>query len=240
LPDSLWGDPARPEPARNEPARNEPARPPADGRPRVVAAPDDERTEIRPTVPATAPRPVSGLSALALVAAGAAVVIAGLAGGWAVTRVGSGQSPLTTVTVATDTTSLRAHDDALGFTAQVPQDWTERRADGTVSFVSPDGSEELTVTRAGSADEVANGLTPEALGAAEVKVDPGEPVPGTDATQLVYRTEDGAQHRTGWVRVLPAGDGVLAVRMTAPGGSSEAVSERLFDQVASQVTPSGG
>src|SRR5689334_18567837 len=57
LPESLWA-----EPARNEPARNEPAQASADGRP-WAASPDDERTEIRPTVPA-APRPVSGLSAL--------------------------------------------------------------------------------------------------------------------------------------------------------------------------------
>jgi uncharacterized membrane protein len=197
------------------------------------------QTEIRASV-AAAPRPASGLSAVGLVAAGAAVVLAGLAGGWAVTRVAAGQAPLTTVTVATESTALRPHSDELGFTAQVPQDWTERRTDGGVSFVSPDGSEELTVVRAGSADEVAGELTPEALGAAEVQVDPRQPVPGTDATQLVYRTEDGTLRRTGWVRMLPAGDGVLAVRLTAPGGSSEAVSARLFDAVASQVTPTEG
>jgi hypothetical protein len=168
------------------------------------------------------------------------VVLAGLAGGWAVTRAASGQSPLTTVTVATDDTALRAHTDELGFTAQVPQDWTERRAEGAVSFVSPDGSEELTVSRAGSADEVAGGITPEALGTSDVQVDPRRPVPGTDATQLVFRTTDGGLPRTGWVRVLPVGDGVLAVRLEAPGGSSESVSERLFDAVASQVAPTGG
>jgi eukaryotic-like serine/threonine-protein kinase len=200
--------------------------------------PDDDRTEIRASLP-PAPGAVSGLSAFGLVAAGAAVVLAGLAGGWSVARAAAGQSPLTTVTVATDATALRAHHDELGFTAQVPDDWTERRADGAVSFVSPDGSEELTVTRAASADEVAHGLTPAALGAAEVQVDPREPVPGTDATQLVYRTTDSGLHRTGWVRLLPAGDGVLAVRLTAPGGSSEAVSAKLFDVVASKVTPAG-
>jgi hypothetical protein len=184
-------------------------------------------------------RAAVALGAASLASAGAAVVLAGLAGGWWAARVAAGQSPLTTVTVATATTALRAHSDQLGFTAQVPDGWTERRADGGVSFVSPDGSEELTVTRARSADEVAQGLTPAALGAAEVHVDPREPVPGTAATQLVYRTVDGAVHRTGWVRVLPAGDGVLAVRLTAPGGSSESVSARLFDVVASTVTPTG-
>ena len=166
------------------------------------------------------------------------VVLAGLAGGWAVTRVGAAQSPLTTVTVATDTTALRTHDDALGFTAQVPQNWTERRADGAVSFVSPDGSEELTVSRADSADEVAQALTPEALGTTEVQVDPRKPVPGTDATQLVYRTADAGRHRTGWVRVLPAGNGVLAVRMTAPGGSSAPWTTRAPPAAATSAVPS--
>jgi eukaryotic-like serine/threonine-protein kinase len=233
LPDALRPEPARPEPARAA------APAPSDARARPAATPDDVQTEIRPSV-GTAPRTATGLSAAALVAAGAVVVLTGLAGGWAVTRSATGQSPLTTVTVATDSTGLRAHSDALGFTAQVPEDWAERRTDGGVSFLSPDGSEELTVSRAASADEVADGLTPEALGAADVTVDPRQPVPGTEATQLVYRTDDGGLRRTGWVRVLPAGDGVLAVRLTAPGGSSEGVSARLFDAVANQVTPTEG
>ena len=37
--------------------------------------------------------------------------------------------------------------------------------------------------------------------------------------------------------MLPARDGVLAVRLTAPGGNSESVSARLFDIVADAVTP---
>ena len=223
LPDGLWSEPAA------EPAAPEPP-----------ASPDDVQTEIRTAMPvAASPRPASGLSAVALVAAGAAVVLAGLAGGWSVTRLASGQSPLTTVTVATESVALRAHTDELGFTAQIPQDWTQRRAPGTVSFVSPDGSEELTVTRAGSADEVTRGLTPESLGAAQVQVDPRQSVPGTDASQVTFRTADGGLRRSGWVRMLPTANGVLAVRLTAPGGSSEAVSARLFDVVANQVAPTG-
>jgi hypothetical protein len=232
LPEGLRVDPppVAVEAARADPPRGEPGRP---GGPEP--SPDDVETEIRP-----APRPATGLSAVGLVAAGAAVVLAGLASGWAVTRSVTGQSPLTTVTVATDGTALRAHTDELGFTAQIPRDWTERRAAGAVSFLSPDGSEELTVSRAGSPDEVAGAITPEALGTADVQVDPRRPVPGTDATQLVFRTVDGGLPRTGWVRMLPAGDGVLAVRLEAPGGSSESVSARLFDAVASQVAPTGG
>jgi serine/threonine protein kinase len=234
LPDGLRLDPSAAEPAHPEPARAEPPRPTA-----PPPSPDDVETEIRPPV-ATTPRPASGLAAAGLVAAGAAVVLAGLAGGWTATRVASGQSPLTTVTVATEAIALRAHSDQLGFTAQVPQDWTERRESGAVRFLSPDGSEELTVSRAGSTDEVAGTLTPASLGTAQVQVDPQQPVPGTDATQMVFRTVDGGLRRTGWVRVLPTGNGVLAVRLTAPSGSSEGVSARLFDAVASQVAPTDG
>ena len=139
------------------------------------------------------------------------------------------------MTVATEKTTLRAHSAQMGFTAQAPPDWTEHRASDGVSFLSPDGSEELTVSRAASTDEVADGLTPASFGAAQVQVDARQPVPGTEATQMVFRTEGNGQRRTGWVRVLPTGKGVLAVRLTAPSGSSEGVSARLFDVVASQV-----
>jgi hypothetical protein len=53
----------------------------------------------------------------------------------------------------------------------------------------------------------------------------------------VYRTADDGVHRTGWLRVVPVADGVLAVRLTAPGGSSESVSAQLFDVVADAVGP---
>jgi hypothetical protein len=147
---------------------------------------------------------------------------------------------LTTVTVATEATALRTHTDALGFTARVPDGWTERRGPDSVGFVSPDGSEELTVARARSVDEVTGGLTAAALGATEVQVGPRERVGTTDATQVVYRTSDGdGLQRTGWLRLLPAGDGVLAVRLTAPGGSSESISARLFEVLAGGVAPAG-
>ena len=98
------------------------------------------------------------------------------------------------MTVASDAAALRAHTDDLGFTAQVPQDWAERRDDRSVSFVSPDGSEELTVARAASADEVMSddhrpptcARPPQDLGGG--------------STQVVYRTSDDGVHRTGWLR----------------------------------------
>ena len=163
------------------------------------------------------------------------MVLAGLLGGWAVTRAVSGQSPLTTVTVASDAAALRAHTDDLGFTAQVPQDWAERRDDRSVSFVSPDGSEELTVARAASAD---GGDVRDHRPRRPATPDPPQDL-GGGTTQVVYRTSDDGVHRTGWLRVLPARDGVLAVRLTAPGGNSESVSARLFDVVADAVTPAG-
>ena len=166
------------------------------------------------------------------------MVLAGLLGGWAVTRAVSGQSPLTTVTVASDTAALRAYTDDLGFTAQVPQGWSERRDDRSVSFVSPDGSEELTVARAASAAEVMSAVTATALDTADLRPDPPQDL-GGGTTQVVYRTSDDGVHRTAWLRVLPARDGVLAVRLTAPGGHSEGISARLFAVVADTVTPAG-
>jgi hypothetical protein len=198
-------------------------------------SPDDVQTEIRTSAPRSAAEPVrtSGRTAGVLVAAGAAVVLAGLAGGWAVTRTVAGQSPLTTVTVATDAAALRAHTDDLGFTAQVPQDWAERRDERSVSFLSPDGSEELTVARAASAAEVLSRIS-----GPDLQPEPPQDLDG-GATQVVYRTTDDGVRRTGWLRVLPAGDGVLAVRLTAPGGHSESVSAELFDVVADAVAPAG-
>ena len=201
---------------------------------RPAASPDDVQTEIRASPPRPAPpgrTATSSRTAVGLVAAGAAVVLAGLVGGWAVTRVVSGQSPLTTVTVASESVALRAHTDDLGFTAQVPQDWAERRDDRAVSFVSPDGSEELTVARAASAAEVMSAVTDAGL-----QPEPPQDL-GGGATQVVYRTSDDGAHRTNWLRVVPAGDGVLAVRLTAPGGHSEGVSAGLFDVVAGKVAP---
>jgi serine/threonine protein kinase len=217
------------------PAPAPPAPAPPEVRPpRPARSPDDVRTESR----TPAARSTSRSAAARLVAAGAAVVLVGIAGGWGVTRAAAGQSAFTTVTVATEATPLRAHTDALGFSARVPEGWTERRGTDAVGFISPDGSEELTLARARSVDEVTGGLTAEALGVAEVQVGPRERVADTAATQVVYRTSDDAgRHRTGWLRLLPAGDGVLVVRLTAPGGSSEGVSARLFEVLASGVAP---
>ncbi len=105
-------------------------------------------------------------------------VLAGLAGGWTVTRLLGGQSPATTLNVTSASTELAQHSDELGFTIPVPRDWTafpHEPVDGepSVSFVSPDGSEELTVRRAASTEA-------------------GQDVPGT---VLDGPTDDGRRRR---------------------------------------------
>jgi len=63
--------------------------------------------------------------------------------------------------------------------------------------------------------------------------DPPAP-PG--ASQLVHRTAAGGA-RTSWLRILPAADGVWVVRLTAPGGNTEAVSAGLFERLAGGFVP---
>jgi serine/threonine protein kinase len=105
-----------PEPRRaSPPAADTPAAPPAASRPTPSALaaspgplPPDLRMPAGPTAPGR-PRPeqrpptgaASGWVAAGLVVAGAAVVLAGIAAGWTVTRSVSGQSPWSTVTIST-------------------------------------------------------------------------------------------------------------------------------------------
>jgi hypothetical protein len=198
---------------------------------------------LRSAPPPPPARAGSGLRAAALVAAGAAVVLAGTAGGWTVTRALAGQSPLTTVTVTTERAELRQHVDPLGFRIGVPGRWAEYRfpsADGTeaVSFVSPDGSEELSVQRFPSAAAVGEALTPQRLGVDGVQVGPAAPAPGAPgATQLTYRTVEGSLARTSWLRAVPAGDGAWTVRLTVPAGRAEDTAAGLFAVLAGSFAP---
>ncbi len=176
--------------------------------------------------------------------AGAVIVLAGTVGGWAVTRVLAGQSPLSTVTVTSARTALHPHSDTAGFTIQVPAAWAEYRSESTgsaqsVSFVSPDGTEELTVAPAASAAAVTEGLTAAKLGADQVTVEPATPVAGRVAgtTDLVYRTEEGSLRRTSWLRTVPADGAVWTVRLTVPGGRAESTAAALFDVLADGFTP---
>nr|WP_239028978.1 serine/threonine-protein kinase [Pseudonocardia acidicola] len=212
---------------------------------RAAAAPAQPGTGARGRPPGAAAASTPGWWAAALVVAGALIVLLGAAGGWAVTRMLAGQSPLSTVTVTTDRASLIEHRDPLGFSVSVPDSWAQYRyeaQDGTrVSFVSPDGSEELSVQRRGSAAEVLDALTTEKLGADTVAVDPVQPVAGAPAgvQQVGYRTTEGPLQRTTWLRLVPAGNGVWAVGLTVPTGPAESTSADLFTALAGGFTPTG-
>jgi serine/threonine protein kinase len=170
-------------------------------------------------------RTVSGWPAVGLVLAGAAVMLSGVMGGWSVIRLLGGQSPITTLNVTSASTAdADVHNDELGFQVLVPKGWTQYRdepVDGapSVSFVSPDGSEELTVQRAGSVDE-------------------GETVAGI-LLESPSRTADGAvdlryqaDERMSWRRVVPADEGAWTVTLTVPDRAAGQTSAELFDLLA--------
>ncbi|WP_346279166.1 serine/threonine-protein kinase [Pseudonocardia sp.] len=175
---------------------------------------------------------VSGWSAAGLVVAGAAVVLAGALGGWSVTRLVGGQSPLTTVNVTSTSTAMLEHTDALGFSIPVPQDWTEQRnepAGGlpSVDFVSSARTEELAVQRADS--------TEAAQAVAGTLLDPPAPAPApapADAVQLRYESGD----YTSWRRILPADKGVWTITLTVPRVAAGSTSAALFELVAGGFT----
>ncbi|WP_300016741.1 serine/threonine-protein kinase [Pseudonocardia sp.] len=198
------------------------ARPPA---PRP-APPPPARPARRPP-PDGAPSSIG--RAVALTVAGALVVLVGVAAGWAVTRVVGGQSPLSTVTVTSADAELVSHRDQLGFDVDVPLGWAEFPHEGTdgrrsVAFISPDGTEELTVAPAESADAATAELTEARLGVAVL--DRTEPVDG----RLSYRTERDGQQRASWVQIVPAADGgVWMVRLTVPGDRPDGTTTALFD-----------
>ncbi|HVL82863.1 MAG TPA: serine/threonine-protein kinase [Pseudonocardia sp.] len=186
------------------------------------------------------PAPLAGFRAAALVVAGAAAVLAGTVGGWTVTRLLAAQSPLTTATVTGPRAELVAHVDPLGFTTGVPLGWAPYRYEGldgtrSVSFVSPDGTEELTLQRVASPEAAVRGLAAEELGVDTVEVTPGEPAAG--GTQLGYRTTEGPLRRTSWLRVVPTADGAWTVRLTVPSDRAEGVSAELFDVLADRFAP---
>src|SRR5690606_10899206 len=180
---------------------------------------------------ATAPArtTVTGLAAVGYVLAGAAVVLAGILGGWTVTRVLGGQSPTTTLNVTSASTDLTQHSDQLGFSIPVPRNWTaypHQPIDGepSVSFVSPDGSEELTVQRVELPDARQTVL-------GTVVEGPTETPDG--AVQLRY-TDD---RRTSWRHVEPAGEGAWTVTLTVPQRTAGERSADLFEVLVDGFAP---
>ncbi|HYH30168.1 MAG TPA: serine/threonine-protein kinase [Pseudonocardia sp.] len=174
-------------------------------------------------------RTVTGAAAVGLALAGAAVVLAGIVGGWSATRLLGGQSPTTTLNVTSASTRLQQHTDELGFTIPVPQGWTpypHEPIDGppSVSFVSPDGSEELTVQRASSAED--------AQAVPGLLLEQSES--GPDGAVRLYYTDD---TRTSWRRVVPAEDGAWAVTLTVPQRAAGATSAALFELLVDGFAP---
>lgn len=222
---------AAPGPLPGPPPR--PAGPP----PRTEQAPP---RPPRPRAQPPAPAGPSSLQAVALVVAGALVVLLGTAAGWAITRMAGGQSPFDAVTVTSARTALVSHLDPLGFDAAVPRGWTEfpyeQSPDGerTASFVSPDGTEELAVHRAESRDTALAGITAEQLG-----VDTVRPTPLVD-DRMTYRTERRGQQRATWLALVPAdGEDVWVVRLTVPGDRAEGSTEALFDVLMAGFATAG-
>jgi eukaryotic-like serine/threonine-protein kinase len=191
-----------------------------------------------PSPRSTAPRlparggpaaPASGWAAAGLALAGAAVVLAGILGGWSITRTLGGQSPLTTVNVTTSSTATTQHRDALGFSIPVPRGWAEYRnepVDGasSVSFVSPAGDEELTIGQADST-EAAQDVTD----AGTVVLEAPSAVSPDGAVQLSY----GTSTRTSWRRAVPVGKDVWTITLTVPRAGAGSISADLFDVLAS-------
>ena len=169
-------------------------------------------------------------------------MLLGAAGGYAGVRMAAGQEPLSTITVATADTPRVAHPDPLGFSVAVPEDWAQYRYtagpdDTVVRFVSPDGSEEISVRSADSPRTVSDGLTAQALGVDSVTATPSTPAPVAGAADGVLQTRlsttEGPQERTTWMRIIPGrNSGVWVLTLTTPGGRSEDTSSALFDAVA--------
>ena len=159
----------------------------------------------------------------------------------------AGQEPLSTVTVATERTPRVPHPDPLGFSVSVPQDWSQFRysagRDNTVvRFVSPDGTEEISVRSAESSTAVTDRLTAPALGVDAVSGGaPTRPVEGRPGTeQTTVRTVEGPQRRTIWVRIIPGRDsGVWVLTLTTPSDRAEDVSAAFFDAVAADFRATG-
>jgi len=178
----------------------------------------------------------SGWRAAGIAVAGAAVVLAGIAGGWSATRLLGGQSALTTVNVTTASAPVTPYRDAeLGFTMSVPRGWTQYRNDPpagepSVSFVSPDGTEELTVAREKSA-EIAKSVGD---GSTVFILQPATDVIGAPqgTVQLSYRNDI----RTSWRMVVPGAPAVWSVTLTVPRVAAGSLSAGLFAELTRGFT----
>ena len=136
-------------------------------------------------------------------------------------------------------TPPRATATTLGFTAQVPTGWTERRDGRTRSASSARTAARSSRWRARPTDEVRRDSRRRASARRTCRSTRGSrwPAPTRRSWCSVTATDGAAAHRLACGSCRPR-NGVLAVRLTAPGGSSETVSARLFD--ARELRPDAG
>jgi serine/threonine protein kinase len=173
-------------------------------------------------------------TSVVLVIAGAAVVLAGVLGGWGVTRVIGGQSPLTAQNVTTVSAPTQLDRDPLGFTIPVPVGWgryPQAPANGlpSVSFVSSNGIEELTV--AGAA-KVTDG---ERLAGAQILDGPAQASSGPPGTvTLSYQTDS----RTSWRAIVPSGGTAWVITLTVPRSVAGSASAELFSFLSGEFSAS--
>ncbi len=179
-------------------------------------------------------RPPSRWASVGLVVAGAAVVAAGAAGGWAVTRTIGGQSPFTAQNVTTVSAATQIDRDPLGFTIPVPVGWGRypRGAAGglpSVTFLSANGVEELTV--AGAA-KVADAQSVPGADVLEGPVAAAGGPPGS--VTLSYRTDT----QTSWRTIVPSGGTAWVITLTVPRGAAGSASAELFRYLTGEFSPS--
>jgi serine/threonine protein kinase len=209
----------------------------------TAAHPGPLRPAPRSTTP---PVRMSGWLSAVLAVAGAVMVIAGAVGGYAVTRTIAGQAPLSTVSVTTAQSPTVTHSDRLGFSLDVPAAWAEYRLDGgdgtgEVRFVSPDGTEELSVRHAKAASEITDALTAEGLGVDAV--DGGQATgaaPAANGERRFYRTRSGDQQRANLVRIVPDATGVWAMTLSVPDGREIGRATELMDALSARFSATGG
>ena len=171
------------------------------------------------------PGPPSPWRSTGLVLAGAALVVAGTLGGWGLTRSIGGQSPFTAQNVTTSSHTTSLNRDPLGFTVPVPTDWTRHPTADAVAFVSPNGTEDLTIARATKAEDA------ETVPGTEV-VEPAGPSAG-NTVSLAYRTDT----RTSWRRIVPGTGTVWVITLTVPRSAAGSASQELFESLAGGFSP---
>jgi serine/threonine protein kinase len=157
--------------------------------------------------------------------------------------------------VAHSDDNARYSGTGMGFTALVPSTWQQFRlqepaGDIVVRYVSDDADRELRIDRLSRffpAEHVSDYVSllgqPARLGADAVRVEPlsvvAPPRPGAPepVQQTVYRARSGAtDDRTTWTRLIPSGQDLWVVRMTAPSTSPGGALDQ-FSVIAGSFTP---